>query len=117
VFFSLELIGAVANKVNPDFRSRELDYILKFSNSRAVVCPREFKGFDYVAMAKSLQASIPGLTHVIISGGAPEGTFDRQGYCEQSPARCRAPRAHGPERGVPHGVHIRDDRRSKMRPT
>src|SRR5688572_6411843 len=30
VYFALELIGAVANKVNPDFRSRELDYILRF---------------------------------------------------------------------------------------
>ena len=28
-FFALELIGAIANKVNPDFRARELDYILK----------------------------------------------------------------------------------------
>jgi len=34
-FFALELIGAVANKVNPDFRARELDYILKFSGSSA----------------------------------------------------------------------------------
>jgi non-ribosomal peptide synthetase component E (peptide arylation enzyme) len=76
VFFSLELIGAVANKVNPDFRARELEYILKFSNSRAFICPREFKNFDYVSMAKSLQASIPALTHLIISGGAPEGTHD-----------------------------------------
>ena len=25
VFFALELIGAVANKINPDFRSREVD--------------------------------------------------------------------------------------------
>ena len=29
VFFALELIGAIANKVNPDFRMRELDYILR----------------------------------------------------------------------------------------
>src|ERR1700726_2166000 len=28
-FFALELIGAVANKVNPDFRTRELEYILR----------------------------------------------------------------------------------------
>jgi acyl-coenzyme A synthetase/AMP-(fatty) acid ligase len=34
-FFALELIGAIANKVNPDFRARELDYILKFSGSSA----------------------------------------------------------------------------------
>jgi non-ribosomal peptide synthetase component E (peptide arylation enzyme) len=42
VFFALELIGAIANKVNPDFRVRELDYILRFSGSRAFVCPASF---------------------------------------------------------------------------
>src|SRR5215831_5152195 len=62
VFFALELIGAVANKVNPDFRIRELDYILRFSNSRAIVCAGEFKGFDYVAMARQVRDAIPALT-------------------------------------------------------
>src|SRR5262249_37900453 len=76
VFFSLELIGAVANKVNPDFRARELEYILKFSGSRAYVCPREFKCFDYVAMARGLQAAVPAVTHVIVAGGSAEGAFD-----------------------------------------
>jgi non-ribosomal peptide synthetase component E (peptide arylation enzyme) len=72
-FFALELIGAIANKVNPDFRVRELDYILKFSGSRAYVFPREFRGFDYLAMAKSLQVSVPGLEHLIVAGSAAEG--------------------------------------------
>jgi non-ribosomal peptide synthetase component E (peptide arylation enzyme) len=72
-FFALELIGAVANKVNPDFRARELDYILKFSGSRAYVFPREFRGFDYLAMAKGLQVSVPGLEHLILAGAAAEG--------------------------------------------
>jgi non-ribosomal peptide synthetase component E (peptide arylation enzyme) len=76
VFFALELIGAIANKVNPDFRARELDFILRFSGSRALVCPREFKNFDYVGMAKGLQQSVPGLEHIIIAGGAAEGTLD-----------------------------------------
>ena len=76
VFFALELIGAIANKVNPDFRARELEYILKFSGSRAYVCPREFKDFDYVAMAKSLRQAMPGLEHVIVAGGAAEGAHD-----------------------------------------
>jgi non-ribosomal peptide synthetase component E (peptide arylation enzyme) len=76
VFFALELIGAVANKVNPDFRARELDYILKFSGSRAYVCPREFKGFDYVAMGRELRSSVPGLEHIIVAGGAADGAHD-----------------------------------------
>jgi non-ribosomal peptide synthetase component E (peptide arylation enzyme) len=76
VFFSLELIGAIANKVNPDFRARELEYILKFSGSRAFVCPREFKNFDFVAMANSLRQAVPGLEYVIVAGGSAEGTHD-----------------------------------------
>jgi non-ribosomal peptide synthetase component E (peptide arylation enzyme) len=73
VFLALELIGAIANKVNPDFRMRELDYILRFSGSRAFVCPAAFKGFDYVGMAHRLRETIPALTHVIVSGGDIDG--------------------------------------------
>ena len=86
VFFALELIGAVANKVNPDFRARDSGYILKFSDSRAFVFPREFKGFDYVSMAKSLQQSIPKLSHVIVAGGTAEGAHDLDRACA-SPRR------------------------------
>jgi non-ribosomal peptide synthetase component E (peptide arylation enzyme) len=71
-FFALELIGAIANKVNPDFRARELDYILKFSGSRAYVFAREFKGFDYLSMAKNLRTSVPGLAYLIVAGAATE---------------------------------------------
>ncbi len=68
VFFALELIGAVANKVNPDFRIRELDYILRFSGSRAFICADTFKGHDYVAMARQLRDTVPGLTHIVVAG-------------------------------------------------
>jgi non-ribosomal peptide synthetase component E (peptide arylation enzyme) len=65
VFFALELIGAVANKVNPDFRIRELEYIVNFSGSRAYVFPREFRGFDYPAMARALKEKCGLLTHLL----------------------------------------------------
>jgi non-ribosomal peptide synthetase component E (peptide arylation enzyme) len=64
VFFALELLGAVANKVNPDFRLRELEFILNFSGSRAYVYPTEFRGFDYAEMARTLKGKCKGLTHV-----------------------------------------------------
>ena len=64
VFFALELIGAVANKVNPDFRVRELEYILNFSGSRAYVYPKEFRGFDYAEMARTLKGKCQGVTHL-----------------------------------------------------
>jgi acyl-coenzyme A synthetase/AMP-(fatty) acid ligase len=59
-----ELLGAVANKVNPDFRLRELEFILNFSGSRAYVFPTEFRGFDYADMARTLQAKCPNLARV-----------------------------------------------------
>ena len=92
VFFALELIGAVANKVNPDFRARELEYILKFSNSRAYVGPREFKNFDYIAMAKTLQQAIPQLTHVIVAGGAADGAHDLDAGLRECPPIAAADR-------------------------
>ena len=85
VFFALELIGAVANTVNPDFRARELEYILRFSRSKALVCAREFRGFDYLEMARGLQKQNPALTHVIVSGSA-EDMFDLdQGIRDSEP--------------------------------
>jgi acyl-CoA synthetase (AMP-forming)/AMP-acid ligase II len=65
VFFSLELIGAVANKISADFRAVEVEYILKFSKSKAYVCAKEFKGFDYLAMIRDLRPRLPDLSLVI----------------------------------------------------
>ena len=85
VFFALELIGAVANKVNPDFRVRELDYILRFSGSKAFICPASFKGFDYVGMARQLREAIPALTHVVVSGEAVAGEWNLEKGIEETP--------------------------------
>jgi len=65
VFFSLELIGAVANKISADFRAVEVEYILKFSKSRVYVCASEFKGFDYLAMIRGLRPGLPELSMVV----------------------------------------------------
>jgi non-ribosomal peptide synthetase component E (peptide arylation enzyme) len=75
-FIALELLGAIANKVNPDFRARELDYMLKFSGSSAYVFPREWKDFDYAGMARALQQANPALKRLIVVGGEVEGMHD-----------------------------------------
>jgi non-ribosomal peptide synthetase component E (peptide arylation enzyme) len=69
VFFALERLGAVANQIGPDFRSREVDYILRFSESRAFVCPASFKGFDYVKMIGELRPGLSDLKAVCVLGG------------------------------------------------
>jgi non-ribosomal peptide synthetase component E (peptide arylation enzyme) len=75
-FIALELLGAIANKVNPDFRARELDYMLKFSGSSAYVFPKEWKDFDYAGMARGLQKENPELKRLIVVGGTVEGMRD-----------------------------------------
>jgi acyl-CoA synthetase (AMP-forming)/AMP-acid ligase II len=65
VFYSLELIGAVANKISADFRAMEVEYILRFSKSKACVCASTFKGFDYLAMIRELRQRLPDLSLVI----------------------------------------------------
>jgi len=70
VFFAAERLGAVANQIGPDFRSREVEYIIRFSESRAYVCPAAFKGFDYVGMIDELRSRLPELRVVGVVGGA-----------------------------------------------
>ena len=74
VFFALERLGAVANQIGPDFRSREVDYILRFSESRAFVCPARFKSFDYVKMIGELRPGLPDLKAVCVLG-SPSGVM------------------------------------------
>jgi acyl-CoA synthetase (AMP-forming)/AMP-acid ligase II len=73
VFFACERIGAIANQIGPDFRSREVEYIVRFSESRAFVCPATFKGFDYVEMVRSLRPQLSGLKAVLVLGGGSGG--------------------------------------------
>src|SRR5215510_15098883 len=68
VFFALERLCAVANQIGPDFRSREVEYTLRFSESRAFVCPASFKGFDYVKMIGELRPGLPDLKAVCLRG-------------------------------------------------
>ena len=75
-FIALELLGAIANKVNPDFRARELSYMLKFSGSSAYVFPKEWKDFDYAGMARGLQRDNPDIKRLIVVGGTVDGMHD-----------------------------------------
>ncbi len=71
VFFALECLGAVAVTVSVDFRSRELDYIMRFAEAKMLVCCAEFRGFDHLAMAQELASRLPGLAQIAVVRGAP----------------------------------------------
>ena len=69
-------IGAVVNPLMPIFRERELSYMLDFADSKALVVPRTFRGFDHEAMAVALKPALPRLQHVIVVDGAGPNAFD-----------------------------------------
>jgi acyl-CoA synthetase (AMP-forming)/AMP-acid ligase II len=74
VFFALERLGAVAVTVSVDFRSRELEYIMRFAGSKMFVCCAQFRGFDHAATAAEFKPRLPSLAAIgIIGGAAPPG--------------------------------------------
>ena len=71
VFFALERLGAVAVTVSVDFRSRELEYIMRFAGSKMLVCCGPFRDFDHVAMAAELKPKLPALECIGVIRGVP----------------------------------------------
>jgi fatty-acyl-CoA synthase len=88
--FATAKIGAVLVTVNTSYKSAELEYILKQSDSSTLFLVRQFKDTDYVQtlgevvpeLAKSRpgelsSAALPFLKNVVFLGeGAPAGTLD-----------------------------------------
>jgi cyclohexanecarboxylate-CoA ligase len=70
-------IGAVVNPLMPIFRERELSYMLGFAETKVLVVPRMFRGFDHEVMANNLKAELPTLKHVVVVGGEGDNSFDR----------------------------------------
>jgi acyl-CoA synthetase (AMP-forming)/AMP-acid ligase II len=71
VFFALERLGAVAVTVSVDFRSRELEYIMRFAGAKMLVCCGVFRDFDHVAMAAELKPKLPALQRIGVVRGTP----------------------------------------------
>jgi cyclohexanecarboxylate-CoA ligase len=69
-------VGAIVNPLMPIFRERELSYMLDFAETKVLVVPKLFRGFDHEAMAKSLQPSLPRLQHLVVVDGEGAGGFE-----------------------------------------
>ncbi|HCJ28815.1 MAG TPA: cyclohexanecarboxylate-CoA ligase [Pseudomonas sp.] len=59
-------IGAVLNPLMPIFREHELRFMLSYAQSRVLVVPQSFRGFDYAAMVDGLRGELPALEHVLV---------------------------------------------------
>ncbi len=67
-------LGAISNPLMVIFRERELRFMLGLAESKILVVPASFRGFDYAAMAANLRAQLPKLAHVFVVGrDGPDG--------------------------------------------
>jgi len=70
-------IGAVINPIMPIFRERELKFMLGLAESKVLVIPREFRGFDYATMARGIRSELAGLYHLLVVGGEGPESFEQ----------------------------------------
>ena len=61
-------LGAISNPLMVIFRERELRFMLGLAESKILVVPASFRGFDYAAMAANLREHLPNLAHVFVVG-------------------------------------------------
>ncbi|HET6381193.1 MAG TPA: AMP-binding protein [candidate division Zixibacteria bacterium] len=99
---SAMLAGIPFCQYHADFRSKEVELVLGFTEAAVVVIPGRFRGFDYVAMIRALQPRLPKLKHiVVVDDEVPPDLFDLRRFLaadaglEVSEAELRARRPHG----------------------
>ncbi len=74
--FACGRIGAVVNPLMPIFRERELRYMLDFAQSKVLIVPQMYRGFDHAAMARGLRLELPNLRHIVVVDGDAQHSFD-----------------------------------------
>jgi cyclohexanecarboxylate-CoA ligase len=70
-------VGAIVNPLMPIFREHELSFMLDFAETKLLIVPKLFRGFDHEAMARSLLPGLPKLKHVVVVDGEGSSGFDR----------------------------------------
>ena len=76
LYLACSRIGAVLNPLMPIFRERELEFMLKHSESKVFVVPKTFRNFNHEQLANQLQNKLDSLKHVVVVNGEGENNFD-----------------------------------------
>jgi cyclohexanecarboxylate-CoA ligase len=77
LFIACCRLGIVFNPVMPIFRERELTFMLRHGEARALVVPKLFRGFDHEAMAEAMWPGLPDLRRIIVAGGEGPNSFEK----------------------------------------
>jgi len=77
------LAGVPFCQFHSDFRSREVEFILRFTGASALIVPSRFRRFDYLDMLGALRPKLPLLRHLMVVGDElPPGSFDLRAFVE-----------------------------------
>ncbi len=74
LYFAAVKIGVIPVMTLPAHRQAEISYFAEFARVTSYGIPKEFRGFDYIEMAKEIRSQVPSMKHVFVLGDdAPEG--------------------------------------------
>lgn len=74
VHLAASRLGAITNPLLPNYRSKELGYILGFARTKVAIIPDRYRKFDYVEMYAQLRQALPELSAIYVVGdGVGEG--------------------------------------------
>ncbi|EKN67581.1 AMP-dependent synthetase and ligase [Neobacillus bataviensis LMG 21833] len=66
--FAVTRIGAISNPLIPIYRDREIGFMVKLAESKMIVVPDEFRGFNYPEMIDRLLPEWPCMEHIYVIG-------------------------------------------------
>ena len=110
-------IGAVNNPLIPIYRDREVGFMVGLAESKVLVIPQEFRGYDYPAMVERLR---PQLAGAAARAGRRPGLASWEEFAaprgRSAATRPTWPRLRpGPERRHAADLHLRHHRRAEGR--
>lgn len=92
VFLAALRLGAVINPIPPTYRASELRFMLGLLETRVVLVPAAFRGFQHAGMLAALRPELPRLEHVfVVRGDGPAGTTPFAALADAAPAPGGAP--------------------------
>jgi acyl-CoA synthetase (AMP-forming)/AMP-acid ligase II len=73
LFMALVRLGTIQNPLIPMLRESEIDFICAQTRTRVLVVPSVFRGYDHLAMARSIASRLPGMLVIDADAGLPVG--------------------------------------------
>ncbi len=70
---ALSRLGAVQNPMLPIYRQKEVGFVCRQAQTKLLVVPSTFRGFDHEQMARDIAAGQPGLEVLVADKALPQG--------------------------------------------